>query len=269
MIFGVTRGVNTDRAGDSILRVTAVPSSCTRKLPPHDQPTSPTRRSPLALSPPRLPFFLPASQERPSWRTACRASSSPNSRSRPRRRPSPVSDRYIRYPPRSMPFTSKCPCANCTTSWPVRKMCPSHLIATDLARCKYLYQRADPATVDIRGNFTLLERAVAQFDTRFTLRALRSISALRKKLTDRVLCSVIILTYSPNNATARTFIEYIGMDGEAIQSVVSQYKEEVQINKNSTKEPLPEVDVYIAILIQVRLAASGACRRLTTAGVSV
>ncbi|OAK94603.1 hypothetical protein IQ06DRAFT_329841 [Phaeosphaeriaceae sp. SRC1lsM3a] len=109
------------------------------------------------------------------------------------------------------------------------------------------------AIADIRGNFVLLERAVAQFDTRFTLRALRSISSLRKRLTDRVLCSVVILTYSPNNATARTFIEYIGMDGEAIQSVVSQYKEEVQLNKNSTKEPLPEVDVYIAILIQVYL----------------
>ncbi|CAG5185092.1 uncharacterized protein ALTATR162_LOCUS11220 [Alternaria atra] len=109
------------------------------------------------------------------------------------------------------------------------------------------------AIADIRGNFVLLERAVAQFDTRFTLRALRSISSLRKRLTDRVLCSVIILTYSPNNATARNFIEYIGMDGEAIQSVVSQYKEEVQLNKNNTKEPLPEVDVYIAILIQVYL----------------
>jgi 26S proteasome regulatory subunit N3 len=131
------------------------------------------------------------------------------------------------------------------------------MIATDMASCKYLYQRADPVTADIRANFILLERAVAQFDSRFTLRALRSISSLRKRLTDRVLCSVIILTYSPNNTTARTFIEYIGMDGEAIQNVVSQYKEEVQLNKNSTKEPLPEVDVYIAILLQVCLSVCG------------
>jgi 26S proteasome regulatory subunit N3 len=134
-------------------------------------------------------------------------------------------------------------------------MCPNHLIATDGASCKYLFQRADPTTTDIRSNFALLERAVAQFDSRFALRALRSISSLRKRLTDRVLCSVIILTYSPNNATARTFIEYIGMDGEAIQSVVSQYKEEVQLNKTNAKEPLPEIDVYIAILIQVSLRA--------------
>ena len=148
-------------------------------------------------------------------------------------------------------------------------MCPSHMIATESAACKYLYQRADPMTVDIRSNFVLLERAVAQFDTRFTLRALRSISSLRKRLTDRVLCSVVILTYSPNNATARTFIEYIGMDGEAIQSVVSQYKEEVQANKNSTKEPLPEVDVYIAILIQVRLVRANDGQQLIDIGVSL
>lgn len=143
------------------------------------------------------------------------------------------------------------------------------MIATESAACKYLHQRADPTTVDIRSNFVLLERAVAQFDTRFTLRALRSISSLRKRLTDRVLCSVVILTYSPNNATARTFIEYIGMDGEAIQSVVSQYKEEVQVNKNSTKEPLPEVDVYIAILIQVRLLSADSGQQLTGIGVSL
>ena len=143
------------------------------------------------------------------------------------------------------------------------------MIATESAACKYLAQSADPTTVDIRSNFVLLERAVAQFDTRFTLRALRSISSLRKRLTDRVLCSVVILTYSPNNATARTFIEYIGMDGEAIQSVVSQYKEEVQLNKNSTKEPLPEVDIYIAILIQVCLLWVQSVQRLTGTGISL
>ncbi|KAF2007796.1 hypothetical protein P154DRAFT_479040 [Amniculicola lignicola CBS 123094] len=106
---------------------------------------------------------------------------------------------------------------------------------------------------DIRGNFTLLERAVAQFDTRFTLRALRSISGLRKRLTDRVLCSVIVLTYTASNPTARVLMEATGMDGKAIQSVVAQYKEEVTALKASQKEPLPEVDVYIAILVQVYL----------------
>lgn len=108
---------------------------------------------------------------------------------------------------------------------------------------------------DIRSNFTLLERAVAQFDTRFTLRALRSISSLRKRLDGRVLCSVIVLSYSPSNHTARMLVEAIGLEGEAIQAVVAQYKAEIQENKGNP-EPLPEVDVYIAILIMVGTHAS-------------
>lgn len=150
------------------------------------------------------------------------------------------------------PFASRCACTTCAAG-ALGRMCETHLRAIDFASCKYLLQPADPTATDVRSNFALLERAVAQFDSRFALRALRSISSLRKRLTDRVLCSVIILTYSPNNATARTFIEYIGMDGAAIQSVVAQYKEEVQANKTSAKEPIPEIDTYIAILIQVRL----------------
>ncbi|OCK88068.1 26S proteasome non-ATPase regulatory subunit 3 [Cenococcum geophilum 1.58] len=112
---------------------------------------------------------------------------------------------------------------------------------------------AEKTIADIRSNFTLLERAVAQFDTRFTLRALRSISSLRKRLTDRILCSVIVLTYQPNNPTARILIEAIGMDGEAITDVVSQYAAEFSNSKQSLKEIIPEIDVYIAILIQVYL----------------
>jgi 26S proteasome regulatory subunit N3 len=149
-------------------------------------------------------------------------------------------------------------------------MCPSHLTAIDMAACKYLYQRADATTVDIRSNFVLLERAVAQFDTRFTLRALRSISSLRKRLTNHVLSSVVMLTYSSSNPTAQTFMGYMGMDKDEIQSVVAQYREEMQLNKNNTKEPLPEVDVYIAILIQVCLVAMRArVRRLTDPGISL
>ena len=105
---------------------------------------------------------------------------------------------------------------------------------------------------EIRSNFALLERAVAQFDTRFTLRALRSISSLRKRLTDRVLCTVIVVTYSAKNPTARLLIQAVGMEGEDLKAVADQHKEAVQALKNSTKEPLPEVDVYIGILLQVR-----------------
>src|SRR5450759_3690375 len=47
----------------------------------------------------------------------------------------------------------------------------------------------DPSE-EIRAQFPLLERAVAQFDTRFTLRAIRSISSLRKKLGETKIASL-------------------------------------------------------------------------------
>ncbi|KAF1979946.1 hypothetical protein BU23DRAFT_112107 [Bimuria novae-zelandiae CBS 107.79] len=111
----------------------------------------------------------------------------------------------------------------------------------------------EKTVAEIRSNFALLERAVAQFDTRFTLRALRSISSLRKRLTDRVLCTVIVVTYSAKNPTARLLIQAVGMEGEELKAVADQHKDAVQALKNSTKEPLPEVDVYIGILLQVYL----------------
>lgn len=43
------------------------------------------------------------------------------------------------------------------------------------------------------------------------------------------------------------------MDGEAITDVVSQYAAEFSNSKQSLKEVIPEIDVYIAILIQVYL----------------
>lgn len=110
----------------------------------------------------------------------------------------------------------------------------------------------DPTVTEIRSNFALLERAVAQFDARFTLRALRSISSLRKRLTDRVLCTVIVVTYSAKNPTARLLIQAVNMEPEDLKSVADQHKDAVQALKNSNKEPIPEIDVYIAILLQVR-----------------
>src|SRR6185436_4120256 len=69
---------------------------------------------------------------------------------------------------------------------------------------------ADYRTKDILSNFSLLEKAVAQFDTRFTLRALRSISSLRKKLDGRILCQAILVTYPPSNSSAKVLLEATG-----------------------------------------------------------
>ncbi|KAF1985749.1 hypothetical protein K402DRAFT_394361 [Aulographum hederae CBS 113979] len=117
---------------------------------------------------------------------------------------------------------------------------------------------AEKIVADIRGNFSLLERAVTQFDSRFTLRALRSISSLRKRLTPRALVEAIVLTYNPHDATAKALIDAIGENSSVIQDVVSQADKNQAANgtagaKQPPKEIPTEIDVYIAILIQVYL----------------
>lgn len=107
---------------------------------------------------------------------------------------------------------------------------------------------------DIKTNFTLLERAVAHFDPRFTLRVLRSISSMRKHITPEVLSEVIVDTYQASNPTATFLLEAIGQPG-AFESAAADTKMEVDSEKTKTgpKEVLAEVDVYLSILVQIYL----------------
>lgn len=107
---------------------------------------------------------------------------------------------------------------------------------------------------DIKTNFTLLDRAVAHFDPRFTLRVLRSISSMRKYITPEVLAEVIVDTYPVSSETASFLLEAIGQAG-AFEGVQEASKMEVDSEKNKTapKEILPEVDAYLSILVQIYL----------------
>ena len=49
-------------------------------------------------------------------------------------------------------------------------------------------KKAPPSpTAEIKSNVTLIERAVSTLEPRFTLRVLRTLTTLRKKLDDKVL----------------------------------------------------------------------------------
>jgi 26S proteasome regulatory subunit N3 len=87
---------------------------------------------------------------------------------------------------------------------------------------------------DIRANFQLLERAVAQFDTRFTLRAIRAISSLRKKLPD-------------------TKIAALDVAKKPVKEILAEAEQLLAKNGQPKKEAVPEVEVYIGILIQASL----------------
>ncbi|OQD76948.1 hypothetical protein PENDEC_c003G00486 [Penicillium decumbens] len=107
------------------------------------------------------------------------------------------------------------------------------------------------AVQDIKTNFTLLDRAVAHFDPRFTLRVLRSISSMRKYITPEVLAEVITETYSPSNSTAFFLLEALGQAG-AFENATSNMEVDSE-KKAAQKEVLPEVDVYLSILVQIYL----------------
>ncbi|CRL20149.1 Proteasome component (PCI) domain [Penicillium camemberti] len=114
----------------------------------------------------------------------------------------------------------------------------------------------DPTTKaiqDIKSNFTLLERAVAHFDPRFTLRVLRSISSMRKHLTPEVLAEVIVETYSASSSTASFLLEALGQTN-AFENTPAGSQMEVDSDKKPIpKETLAEVDAYLSILVQIYL----------------
>ncbi|PBP26169.1 proteasome regulatory particle subunit [Diplocarpon rosae] len=112
------------------------------------------------------------------------------------------------------------------------------------------------AVADIKSNFPLLERAVTLFDARFSLRALRSVSSIRKRLTPDILAQVIIETYPSPNPAAKSLLVAVGrenftftkpalvemeIDGDAKKGAV----------KKEPKEIVPEVDIFLGILVQI------------------
>lgn len=125
------------------------------------------------------------------------------------------------------------------------------------------------AVADIKANFTLLDRAVAQFDARFTLRVLRSISSIRKHLSPDLLAQVITETYNSTSPVAKPLLAALGKedasfegpDASSEMDVDTGAKDKSQSTGKSAavaKDVLPEVDTYLSILVQIYLYDSKA-----------
>ncbi|KAI9372805.1 proteasome regulatory subunit C-terminal-domain-containing protein [Aspergillus egyptiacus] len=110
------------------------------------------------------------------------------------------------------------------------------------------------AIQDIKTNFALLERAVTHFDPRFTLRVLRSISSMRKQITPDVLAEVIVDAYPRFSASTSFLLDAIEQ-ADAFERLGASSKMEVDADKlkSSAKEVLPEIDIYLSILVQIYL----------------
>ncbi|KAL4805456.1 isoprenoid synthase domain-containing protein [Aspergillus unguis] len=130
-------------------------------------------------------------------------------------------------------------------------------VAMQGAEGEELESETDPkakAIQDIKTNFTLLERAVAHFDPRFTLRVLRSISSMRKQITSDVLAEVIVKAY-PETSTTASFLLGAIDQANAFDTFKNDSQMEVDTEKTKTlsKEVLPEIDIYLSILVQIYL----------------
>ncbi|RMZ82262.1 hypothetical protein DV738_g1906, partial [Chaetothyriales sp. CBS 135597] len=118
-------------------------------------------------------------------------------------------------------------------------------------------QPREKAINEIKANFALLERAVSQFDARFSLRVLRTIPAVRPQLTADVIATVVVDAYATPTPTALSLLRAVSNDPEFPTQLVQQWSQsKEQGHKTGAaggKEPLPEIDVYLSILVQVYL----------------
>ena len=104
---------------------------------------------------------------------------------------------------------------------------------------------------------------MAQFDARFTLRVLRSISSVRKHLSSDLLAEVITQTYPQTSPVAKTLLEAIGKSDASFEvsesmevDVDIQQKDKAQAVPKPPilpKDQLPEIDCYLSILVQILL----------------
>lgn len=112
------------------------------------------------------------------------------------------------------------------------------------------------------SNFALLDRAVALFDARFSLRALRSVSSIRKRLTPEILNEVINKTFPTTTISANVAKQLLNALGEVSDVPMSGAGTDVDGetkasaktgSKAPSKEVIPEIDLFLGILIQVHL----------------
>ncbi|KAL8375891.1 hypothetical protein RB595_007151 [Gaeumannomyces hyphopodioides] len=132
--------------------------------------------------------------------------------------------------------------------------------------------KSDPVA-DIKSNFALLEKAVAHFDARFSLRALRSISSLRKRLTSDIIAQAIVETFPAtvvSGNAAKQLLLSIGKEGLQLKrqpgsemEIDGEPRSQAKSNasKKEVKEIIPEIDIFIGILIQVFLYDSKQVQR--------
>lgn len=100
---------------------------------------------------------------------------------------------------------------------------------------------------DIKQNFAYLEKAVTNFDPRFTLNVLRGLPMLRKRVDSSSLAKVIESTYPASDRSKAQLVTFINAS--------TTLSNDMEIDESPTApiSILPEVDIFLHLLVQVWL----------------
>ncbi|KZT25725.1 PCI-domain-containing protein [Neolentinus lepideus HHB14362 ss-1] len=108
-------------------------------------------------------------------------------------------------------------------------------------------------TVEIKSNVALIERAVATLEPRFTMRVLRTLTALRKRLDDAVLRDAVEEVYPKESSTKKTLLSWLPATSSADHSMDI---DTTPTPSKATSEPVPECEIYLRLLILHHLLTS-------------
>ncbi|KAK5169185.1 26S proteasome non-ATPase regulatory subunit [Saxophila tyrrhenica] len=107
----------------------------------------------------------------------------------------------------------------------------------------------------IINNFDLIRQAVDAFDSRFILRALRSISTLRKsdKFAEAIVQGVRTAFPKPTMGARKVLEDMLPENVTAMQNGTSSSGEDKKRDGSTEEQQLPEIWAYLGILVQVYL----------------
>ncbi|CAE6435887.1 unnamed protein product [Rhizoctonia solani] len=95
---------------------------------------------------------------------------------------------------------------------------------------------------EIKANLALLDRAVSTVEPRFTVRVLRNLTGLRKKINADHLRETVLTTYPKDSPARKALAPYVPSASSAKSDADSTPSVKI------SAEPIPEIDIYLRLL---------------------
>ncbi|KAJ3746743.1 PCI domain-containing protein [Lentinula detonsa] len=121
--------------------------------------------------------------------------------------------------------------------------------------------KKEPPTplAEIKGNFVLIDRAVSTLEPRFTHRVLKTLTTLVKKIDEKIIRNAIEEVYPKESATKTALLSWLpASPSEDVEMQIESSSTSTTTTKPApvTTEPVPEIDIYLRLLIIHQLLKS-------------